>query len=114
MRDFTVRLGVDPADILVEDRSLTTYENTLQSAEILRARGVQRIALVTDATHMYRASRCFDRQGFEVVPAACNFRAVQLQCSPELFLPNTHGVDRLRIAMHEWLGIVWYKLHGRI
>ncbi len=114
MRDFLLRLGVQPSDILVEDRSLSTHENALQSAQILRRRGVQRIALVTDATHMYRSSLCFQRQGFEVLPAACNFRAARLQWSPSLFLPNSHAANNLRIAMHEWLGIIWYKLHGRI
>ncbi len=114
MRDLIVQLNVSPADIIVEDRSTSTHENALLSSKILRQRGIERIALVTDATHMYRASLCFAQQGIEVVPAACHFRATQLQCSPALFLPNAHALKNLSIAMHEWQGIVWYKLKGRI
>ncbi|MEA1951369.1 MAG: YdcF family protein, partial [Planctomycetota bacterium] len=114
MRDFLLRLGVAQSDMIVEDCSLSTYENAVQSAKILREREVERIALVTDAAHIYRASRCFDRQGLDVVPAACNFRAVKLKWSPLLFIPNAGSARNLRIAIHEWQGIIWYKLHGRI
>ena len=52
-----------------EDRSLNTAENARFSAAVLRAAGVERIALVTHAAHMPRAAAEFGAQGLSVVPA---------------------------------------------
>src|SRR5207237_2675856 len=72
MRTFLTGLGVSEADITTEDDSQTTYENATNTRKLLEARGVRRVVLVTDAAHMFRAERCFRKQGLEVVPAPCN------------------------------------------
>ena len=53
-----------------ESRSKDTQENAANSWELLSKQGITRIALVTHATHMTRASLEFKRVGFEVVEAA--------------------------------------------
>jgi uncharacterized SAM-binding protein YcdF (DUF218 family) len=113
MEDFLVQLGVDPADIVLEEASRNTYENALNTAAILQERHVKRIVLVTDAAHMYRASGCFRAQGIEVVPSACNHRAGWAGVTAASFLPDPGGAAGLQTASHEWLGILWYWLNGR-
>jgi uncharacterized SAM-binding protein YcdF (DUF218 family) len=114
MRTFLVQQGVAPADILVEDRSTTTYENSLFSRELLWERHLEHIVLVTDSTHLFRAERCFRKQGLEVVPAACNFRAVRFEWTLFAFLPNPRAAINCEDVEHEWLGSIWYWLQGRI
>jgi uncharacterized SAM-binding protein YcdF (DUF218 family) len=114
MRRFLVQLGVNSADLILEDRSRTTQENAVECAQILRARGVQRILLITDAKHLGRASRCFQRQGLEVVPSACNHYTVRFRNRLENYLPSPEGAGRFVEAFHEWLGIAYYKLRGWI
>lgn len=114
MRDFLVQLGVKPSDIVVEDNSRTTYENAVESQNLLDKLGVTRIVLVTDATHMPRAVRCFRRRGLEVIPAACNHHANYFQLKAYDFLPSCAAAGDVGTAAHEWLGFVWYWLNGRI
>lgn len=114
MRDFLVHVGVDPSDILVEEKARTTYENAVESRKLLQPLGVDRILLVTTATHMLRSARCFQRQGFEVIPAACNHHANYFQLKPASFLPSSRAATDIETAAHEWLGLLWYWLRGRI
>lgn len=112
--DLLLRLGVQSGDLLLEEKSRTTYENALYCREELAKRNIRRIVLVTDGTHMARSVRCFRAVGFDVVPAACNYRVCWNLLSPGSFLPKAGAVTDLQAASHEWLGIVWYWLHGRV
>jgi uncharacterized SAM-binding protein YcdF (DUF218 family) len=114
MRDFLVKLGVPATDILVEDRSQSTWENAVESHKLLKPRGISRILLVTDAVHLFRAERCFRRQGMEVIPWGCRYRATMFPLEVGHFLPSSTGGVGLEEASHEWLGLAWYWLHGRI
>jgi uncharacterized SAM-binding protein YcdF (DUF218 family) len=114
MRDFLVEQGVAKADLLVEGGSTTTYESAVETRKLLRERGIERIVLVSDATHLPRAGRCFSAQGFEVTPAGCHYRATSYSASFPGFLPSPGGARDVTEAMHEWLGLGWYWLRGRI
>ena len=114
MKTFLTELGVEPDDLLVEDRSTTTYENAQECQRILAERGITRITLVTNASHMLRASRCFRAAGFDVIPAPCDFKTGKFEVCMASFLPSAHAAARTGDVAHEWLGIVWYWLHGRI
>jgi uncharacterized SAM-binding protein YcdF (DUF218 family) len=114
MRDFLIQLGVPTTDILVEDRSRTTWENAVESRKLLEPHGIGKIVLVTDAAHLFRAERCFRKQGLEVLPWGCRYRATVFPLKVSQFLPSSRGGAGLRDAAHEWLGLAWYWLHGRI
>jgi uncharacterized SAM-binding protein YcdF (DUF218 family) len=113
MRDFLVKLGVPATDVLVEDRSRTTWENAVESQKLLAQQGIRKILLVTDAAHLLRAERCFRNQGMEVVPWGCRYRATVFSLELRNFLPNPGGGAGLLDASHEWLGLAWYWLRGR-
>jgi uncharacterized SAM-binding protein YcdF (DUF218 family) len=114
MRTFLLQLGVAPGDILVEGRSQTTYENARFSREMLQERHLQRIVLVTEATHMFRGERCFRKQGLDVVPAVCNFRATSFDWALVAFVPTPGAAGHCEEAEHEWVGAIWYWLNGRM
>ncbi len=114
MGKLLLELGVGPDDLVLETKSRTTYENALYTHEILAKRNVRRIVLVTSATHMPRALRCFRAVGFDVVPGACNYRAGWLHVTPTTFLPSAQAMTDVEAAYHEWLGLAWYWFHGRL
>ena len=114
MRDFLIKLGVDPSDLRVEANSRTTYENAVECRKLLERQGVRKILLVTEAWHMRRALLCFRKQGIEVVPAACHHFATDFDPSALNFLPSPGAADVFRDVWHEWLGLAWYRLFGRI
>ena len=95
----------------VEDRSETTSENAKLSSAILKAAGVSRILLVTDAMHMPRAEKVFKDVGLQVVPAPTMFFRLQ-HVDLGTFLPSAEGLRRSYYASYEWVGIAWYRLRA--
>lgn len=114
MRDFFLSHGVPDSDLLLETFSGTTHENAVGCRELLNPFSVKRIVLVTEATHMYRSVRTFQKQGFDVTPAPCNFHLGPFLWSLRSFLPNPGAAANTEAVCHEWLGTIWYWLNGRI
>jgi uncharacterized SAM-binding protein YcdF (DUF218 family) len=97
----------------LEERSTTTAENAAFSARILQAAGIRRILLVTDAMHIPRSRAVFETTGLEVVPAPTAFFSVERRTALD-FVPSGEGLRRSHYAMHEWIGLQWYRwAHGR-
>lgn len=95
-----------------ENRSADTWENARFSAAMLKEAGVQRILLVTHAFHMPRALHCFRAQGLEVVAAPTAFRGPAWEDLRSL-KPSWSGLRDSSLALHEHLGLLWYRLSGR-
>jgi uncharacterized SAM-binding protein YcdF (DUF218 family) len=95
----------------IEGRSRDTAENAAFSAALLRADGIQRILLVTDAMHMPRARTAFERAGLDVVSAPTMFFSRQPQ-PLHAWVPSPEGMRRSWYALYELIGIAWYRLRG--
>jgi uncharacterized SAM-binding protein YcdF (DUF218 family) len=113
MAEFLVRLGVPASDIVQENSSRTTYENAVESAKLLQQRHIRKAVLVVDAVDMFRALRCFRKQGVELVPSPCHYRATEFRASLFAFVPSPSAAQAWQRAGHEWLGTAWYWLKGR-
>lgn len=93
----------------LEGRSNNTAQNAQFSAAILMPIGIQRIFLVTDGIHMPRSMAIFERVGFDVVPAPTALLSRgELRLSD--YFPSGEGLRRSHYAMHEWIGLLWYRL----
>jgi uncharacterized SAM-binding protein YcdF (DUF218 family) len=95
----------------VENAARTTWDNAALSAPLLQHDGVRRIALVTHAWHLRRAVPLFEAQGLAVVPAGIRFSSIRLDSVFDL-VPTPNGLRDSTYALHEWLGILWYKLRS--
>ena len=112
MGEALVADGVPASMIWTEQGSKSTYQNAVNSAAILHQHGIRRIALVTEAYHMRRAEAVFRKQGFEVVPAPCGFRAYAVRAHD--FLPSWEAISWNEDSMHEAIALFWYWANGRI
>jgi uncharacterized SAM-binding protein YcdF (DUF218 family) len=65
MKRRAVKLGVPAERIYVEPTALTTRENAVRCAELMRAHGLQRALIVTQDYHRPRAVAAFRRIGVE-------------------------------------------------
>ena len=99
--------GISPR--WIEDASLTTWDNARLSAPLLKQDGVHHIALVSHAWHLRRAVPLFEAQGLSVIPAGIQFSSIRIDSVFDL-LPTPAGLRDSTYALHEWLGILWYKL----
>jgi uncharacterized SAM-binding protein YcdF (DUF218 family) len=93
----------------MEPDSNNTAQNALYSAKLLQAAGVQRILLVTDALHMPRAAAAFERTGLAATPAPTGF-LVNGPLTVSDFVPNGSALAVSRYALHEWVGMLWYRI----
>jgi uncharacterized SAM-binding protein YcdF (DUF218 family) len=112
MQEFLLSQGVRPADLIVEADSHTTYENAVQSRQLLQEKGLadRPIILVTDGAHMRRALGCFRKQGLDVLAFGCRYRAIGTSLGPGDFVPDPSAAVGVEEAAHEWLGCLWYWL----
>jgi uncharacterized SAM-binding protein YcdF (DUF218 family) len=115
MRNFLEHQpDVHGCDLVTEDCSTTTYENAVETSRLLEERGIHRVVLVTDAIHLGRAAACFRKQGIDVVPCGCRYHTTHMEWSLAAFVPDLSSGSGCQEALHEWLGVLWYRLHGRM
>ena len=94
-----------------EGGSRTTWENAQKSRALLAADGVTRIVLVTQAVHMPRAVMAFEHAGFTVLPAPVDFDTDAARLPLLLqFVPGPERFMRSSQALHEYAGLVLYRL----
>lgn len=105
MAIFLTDLGVPAQAMLLEESSRNTRQNAAFSAALLKARGIDRVLLVTSALHMPRAMALFRAQGLQVIPAPTDFEANQ-ELPPGLlaWLPDPPALDASGRAMKEIVG----------
>ena len=92
-----------------ESASNNTRENATLSQRILAVDGVKKILLVTHNWHMPRARLAFEQAGLQVIPAATRF-SPPADWKPLDFIPDAGALRSSAYAMHEFIGIVWYRL----
>ncbi|MGI9277606.1 MAG: YdcF family protein [Endozoicomonas sp.] len=96
-----------------EQHSLTTWENALYSRKML-GDGKKRVIVVTHAWHMPRAVLSFRRAGFSVIPAPTAFRYEGIPWQQfSYWLPRSRHLQTTELALHEYLGMVWYWLTSK-
>ena len=92
-----------------EERSQNTFENALYSAEILRGAGIHAALVIAHPWDMARALWSFRAVGYPVVPSP-----IRAGGSPPLsaaaFLPQVPALLRSYYALHELIGLAWYRV----
>jgi uncharacterized SAM-binding protein YcdF (DUF218 family) len=96
--------GVPGAAILAGAAGHTTHEEVATLRSVLRARGVRRLLLVTDGTHMRRAMRLLHDAGFEVLAAPVS--ESNAPARPE------ERIRLLRDMARESLALAYYHMAG--
>ncbi len=107
------RLGVSPDRIVEEDRSRTTSENAAFTRDLLQPKPGELWLLVTSAYHMPRSIGAFRAAGFDVVPYPVDWRTRGLSDAFVPFETLGGGLSRTDTAVHEWVGLIAYRLTGR-
>lgn len=92
----------------VESGSRNTAQNAEYARYLLPSR---RILLVTHALHMRRAQMMFEAWGFEVVPAPLHYTtgAGPARFTLVDFVPSAEGLAISHAALHEYVGLLWYR-----
>ena len=107
-RSLLLGAGVEPERMVFEDRARNTCDSAPAARELVAPGPEERWLLVTSAAHMPRAVACFRAINWHVIPYPADFRSGSTMWSYDV-LGNLETLD---LAVHEWLGLVYYRVRG--
>jgi uncharacterized SAM-binding protein YcdF (DUF218 family) len=113
MADFLQQMGVPAQDLIVEGNSHNTYENLVEIKKIV---GFRPFILVTLGCDMRRAAAVAKKLHMQPIPAPAGIWALQHPRAGivSFAYPSLTNLSKLQWAYHEYLGLLWYRLLGRI
>jgi uncharacterized SAM-binding protein YcdF (DUF218 family) len=106
-------LGVAHDRITAEEQSRNTIENAVFSRLIAQPKPGQHWLLITSAYHMPRSIAVFRAAGFPVEAYPVDWRTRGLRDAARPFASLSEGLQRTDVAMHEWAGLLGYRLTGK-
>jgi uncharacterized SAM-binding protein YcdF (DUF218 family) len=109
---YLISLGVKKKDILLDTNSRNTYENAKFAVELVDQN--DRLLLSTSATHMVRSLACFDKLGVSTTPFPVDYMSYEDNRFEldKLLVPSPRVIHRWYWLLHEWVGILSYKVKG--
>jgi uncharacterized SAM-binding protein YcdF (DUF218 family) len=121
MAEFLKQLGAPPETLIVEGNSRNTYENLVEVKKIV---GSSPFILVAQACDLKRAVAVAGKLQMKPIPAPACYWAMQhhrpglrdeivdffIRCAK----PSVTNLSRIQWAYHEYAGIAWYRILGRI
>jgi uncharacterized SAM-binding protein YcdF (DUF218 family) len=105
-------LGVSDQDIDLESAAMDTEEEARLLQPML---GSERFILVTSAAHLPRSMALFQKLNMNPIPAPAGYLALRRQgVNAYSFFPDPDSLIKWGVVIHEYLGMGWSKLRGRI
>jgi uncharacterized SAM-binding protein YcdF (DUF218 family) len=112
LRPHLALFGLDPARVVFENRSRNTHGNAVSTRALVQPRPGETWLLVTSAFHMPRAMGAFRHAGWAAVPYPVDYQ-LEPEPPPGWGFDFLGGLGLLRAALHEWTGLVVYRLSDR-
>jgi uncharacterized SAM-binding protein YcdF (DUF218 family) len=108
--------GVPSSDLILENRSMNTRENAIFTKKLLgELKFNGRSLLITSAFHMKRAILCFKKAGLKTDAFSTDFYSDKTVYTPAaLIFPSEKALSKWSILIHEFVGIIIYKISGYI
>lgn len=114
LKSVVLMAGIPEKDIVIESKSRNTYENAVNSKELLqKLNSNSKVLLITSAFHMRRASGCFAKANieFDVFPTDIYNRPLNFTPN-ELIIPHVNSLKKWTILIKEWIGYIVYATMG--
>lgn len=110
---FLGDMGVPREALILETEALTTRGHVVELAPLIDEHHIASLLVVTSASHMRRSLATLSALEVEITPVATGFSISQ----PSSFrlrrlLPSAGALSRSTRAMHEIIGILYYRLRG--
>ncbi len=125
-KKLAVKLGVDPKEIIIDGKSLNTFQESKNLINFAKKNNYQTILLITSAFHMPRAYSLFMKiskgTNIKIIPVSCDYflQSRKFFGKPNIktllidFLPDAYHLNLSTKVFKEYLGITFYKLKGYV
>jgi uncharacterized SAM-binding protein YcdF (DUF218 family) len=105
--DVLMSAGVDPADLVLEGRSLNTWQNAQFCAQWLESHPQDQVVLVSSGFHLRRSVLYFSHFGIHAQAVRADYLGAQV--SP---LPQAYNFLAMDLALHEYAGLWRYRIYN--
>ncbi len=112
LRRLALQLGIADGRIRVEPNAVNTRDNALQCRDILEREHLSTFVVVTSAMHMRRSMACFKGTELSPIPYAVDFRSHPGMWTGYSLMPQISALSVSSKALHEYLGLLVYRLRG--
>ncbi|MEA1927191.1 MAG: YdcF family protein [Candidatus Auribacterota bacterium] len=117
-RGYALTAGIPESDFLIETHSRNTYENIRESKKLLDREfpGSEQhhVILVTSSIHMPRAVLIAQKAGLIPIPEPADFLVRSPGFNILDFIPSADTFLASTRCLNEWVGIVAYRIMGRL
>lgn len=110
MADLAENQGVPREKLVLDTRSRDTYENAVEAVALLKT---DNFAVVTTARHLVRAMAIFHKLGKDPIPSPTDHK-LRVKSGGLRLLPSVGAMASSQECLHEYYGMVWYWLRGRL
>jgi uncharacterized SAM-binding protein YcdF (DUF218 family) len=111
VQGFLTELGINGDRIIYERRSHNTHDNAVFTRDLVQPKAGDRWILVTQAIAMPRAVAVFRQAGWNVIPYPAGY-FTDGAGDTYLSFDLQEGLRLSEIAIHEWIGLLVYRLLG--
>lgn len=112
LQEWAVLLGYPKEVIIAEAQSSATHERARAIKQLLGS--ASRILLLDSAMHLPRSAAAFKKVGFTVTPIPCDYELSTASWDLSDFVPQGQNLKASSAAVHEYLGLLTYRLRGLI
>jgi len=104
-------MGLDLGRVRFEGASRNTYESAVLTRQVVNPNAGENWLLITSAYHMPRSVGLFCAQGWLVQAYPVDFYVGR---NLKLYPDFAHNLERLVMAVKEWIGLITYWATGKI
>lgn len=105
--------GIDPARVTIETASRDSCDHPRNVRALVQPQPGEHWVVVTSAMHMPRVMACFRAAGWgNIIPYPSDFKVVLGPWGAGTF-QVADNLTLLDTALHEWVGLLHYRLTGR-
>jgi len=104
-----LELGVSNRYLIIENKSLNTYQNGEYLKPILQKYSFKKYLLVSSALHMKRAQQYLNRFNIRTIPAPSDYPYPVME-----WLPIEYNLAMQSMVLHEYIGILRFYLYNHL
>ena len=109
LRELLIKCDIPEARIILDSDSINTRAHAVNLVRMLKELKIEQFVLVTSPSHMRRAIWAFRAQGVDPVTSPSKSSMDGLR-GWRAFWPSTQALEFTQETMHEYIGIVYYKM----